>query len=162
MAKAPLAAAAMHGPRKPIGLEDEFVLECIRGAHSSTSLPCRLGFALREGFRPENVQLSVPTIREEFHRLPSKFHAGRVTLCCLETEPAATVQVLLSSLEHRPLPQKVVHGIDRLEEECTLQEFIAANPIPEDEEVLPVQLTVLSFLEEEEGFCIVRGDPAEG
>ena len=114
-----------------------------RGTHGSSRSLGRLGSTLWEGLRPVNLELSTLVVREEFECFPGKLQTRGMALGSLEEKAAATVQVLFPPLQNHTLSQKVVHGIDCLEEERTLHEFIAPNAIPEDEKVLPVQLPVL-------------------
>ena len=133
-----------------------------KGTHSSFTLLGRLGLCLREGFGPVDLELSALMVREDFESLSGKPQTRSVPLRSLEEESPGTVQVLLPTLQDQALSQQVVHRINRLEEKRTLQELITPNTIPEDEEILPMQLAIFSFLEEEKGLCDVTYHPAKG
>ena len=144
------------------GREGELMHCGTRGTHSSSRSFGRLGSTLWEGFCPVDLELSMLVVREEFECFPGKLQARGMALGNLEEKAAATVQVLFPPLQNHTLSQKVVHGIDGLEEERTLHEFIAPDTIPEDEKILPAHLPVLIFLKEEKSPCYILHHPAEG
>ena len=133
-----------------------------KGTHISFSSLGRPGFCLRKGFGPVDLEFPALMVREEFESLSGKSQTRSVPLRSLEEESPGTVQVLLPTLQDQALSQQVIHRINRLEEKRTLQELITPNTAPEDEEILPMQLTILSSLEEEKGFRNVSHYPAKG
>ena len=135
---------------------------CTKGAHRAYILLGRLRFLPWEGFRSVDLELSALMPREEFESLSGKPQTRGVPLRSLEEEPSCTIQVLLTTLQDQAVPQQIVHGVNRLEEESPLQELIAPQAVPEDEEILPMQLAIFRFLEEEKGLCNVTYHPAKG
>ena len=121
----------------------------LRGSHSSSRSFGRFGIVSRQRFLPKDLKLPVFIAREEFESLLDKSQTGSVALCSLKEETAAAVEILLPTLKNHSLSQEVVHGIDCLEEKRTLHELIAPDAVPENEKVLPVELTVITSLEEE-------------